>query len=39
MKWAGHMAFMVEERNVYSVLVEGPKERNHLEERSVDGRM
>jgi hypothetical protein len=39
MKWAGHVARMGEERNVYKVLVESQKERDHLKDQSVDGRM
>jgi hypothetical protein len=39
MRWAGHVAFMGEERKVYKVLVESPKERNHLEDQSVGGKM
>jgi hypothetical protein len=35
MKWAS----MGEERKVYKVLWESPKERDLLEERGVDGRM
>jgi hypothetical protein len=31
MRWAGHVARMGEERNVYKVLVGKPKERDHLE--------
>jgi hypothetical protein len=30
---------MVEERNVYRVLWESQKERDHLEDQGVDGRM
>jgi hypothetical protein len=30
---------MVEERKVYRVSVESPKERDHSEDRDVDGRM
>jgi hypothetical protein len=29
MRWAGHVAGMGEERKVYKVLVESPKERDH----------
>jgi hypothetical protein len=39
MRWAGHVARMGEGRKVYKVLVDSPKERNHLEDRGVDGRM
>jgi hypothetical protein len=38
MRWAGHVARMGGGRNVYRVLVEGPKERTHLEDQGVDGR-
>jgi predicted transglutaminase-like protease len=39
MMWAGHVARMGEERKVYKVLWEGPKERDHLENRGLDDRM
>jgi hypothetical protein len=39
MRWAGHVAGMGEERKVYEVLVESPKERDNSEDRGVDGRM
>jgi hypothetical protein len=39
MRWAGHVACMREERNVYKVLMESQKEREHLEDHGVDGRM
>jgi hypothetical protein len=39
MRWAGHVARMVEERNVYRVLVGKPEGINHLEDQGVDGRM
>jgi hypothetical protein len=39
MRWAVHVARMVEERKVYKVSVESPKERDHSEDRDVDGRM
>jgi hypothetical protein len=39
MRWAGHVARMGEERNVYTVLMESQKERNHLDDQGVDGRM
>jgi hypothetical protein len=38
MRWAGHVARMGEERKTYRVLV-GKKERDHLEDQGVDGRM
>jgi hypothetical protein len=37
-RWAGHVARMGEERKVYRVLVGKPKERDHSEDQSVDGR-
>jgi hypothetical protein len=39
MRWAGHMARMREERNVYKGLMAKPEERHHLEDQGVDGRM
>jgi hypothetical protein len=41
MRWAGHMARMGEERNVYRVLMESQKERetDHVEDQGIDGRM
>ena len=36
MRWAGHVARMGESRGVYSVFV---RERDHLEDPSVDGRI
>jgi hypothetical protein len=39
MRWAGHVARMGEGRNVYRVLVEKPKENDHLKDQDVDGRM
>jgi hypothetical protein len=36
--WAGHVARMREERNVYRVLMGKPKGKNHLEDQGVDGR-
>jgi len=38
-QWAGHVARMGEKRGVYRVLVGKPKENNHLEDLSVDGRI
>jgi hypothetical protein len=37
--WAGHVARMGEGRNVYRVSVGNPKERDHLKDQGVDGRM
>jgi hypothetical protein len=39
MRWAGACDTHGEERKVYKVFVERPKEREHSEDRSVDGRM
>jgi hypothetical protein len=39
MRWAGHVARMGEERKVYKVLVEKPKERDHLEDQGLGGKM
>jgi len=37
MKWAGHVARMGEERDVYRVLVRKPEGRNHWGDLGVDG--
>ena len=37
MRWAGHVARMVEERGVYRVLVGNRRERDHWGDLSVDG--
>jgi hypothetical protein len=39
MMWAGHVARMGEERTLYKVLVERPKERDHPEDQGVGGKM
>jgi hypothetical protein len=39
MWWAGHVACMGEERNVYRVLMGSQKKRDHLEIHGVDGRI
>jgi hypothetical protein len=39
MRWVGHVARIGEERKVYRVMWESPKERNHSEDRGVDGRI
>jgi hypothetical protein len=39
MRWAGHVARMGEERKVYKVWWESPKERDHLEDQGVGWRM
>jgi len=38
-QWVRHVARMGERRGVYRVLVVKPKEKNHLEDLSVDGRI
>jgi hypothetical protein len=37
MRWAGHVTGMGEEREVYKVWWESPKERDHLEDQGIDG--
>jgi hypothetical protein len=37
MRWAGHVACMGEERKVYRFWCGTSKERDHLEDRGVDG--
>jgi hypothetical protein len=39
MRWAGHVARMGEGRNVYRVSWESLKEKDHLKDQGVDGRM
>jgi len=39
MRWLGHLARMGDRRGVYRVLVEHLRERDHLEEPDVDGRI
>ena len=40
MRWAGHVAHMGNTRGAYRVLVEGGlRERGHLEDADVDGRI
>jgi len=39
MRWAGHVAQMGERRGVYRVLAGNPRERDHLEDPGVDGRI
>jgi hypothetical protein len=39
MRLAGHLARMGEGRKGYRVLVESPKEKDHLKDQGVDGRM
>jgi hypothetical protein len=37
MRWAGHVALMGEERKLFKVLWESPKERDHLEDQGIGG--
>jgi hypothetical protein len=37
MRWAGHVARMVETRNAYKILVGKPERKSHLEEQDVGG--
>jgi hypothetical protein len=39
MRWAGYVARMREERKMYKVLVGSPKERDHLEDQGLGGKM
>ena len=39
MKWAAHVARMVEKRGVHRVLGGNLRERDHLEDSGVDGRI
>ena len=39
MRWVGHVARMVERRNVYRVLVGNLKERDHVGDPRVNGRI
>jgi hypothetical protein len=39
MRLAGYVAHMGEGRNVYRVLVEKAKEKDHLKDQGADGRM
>jgi hypothetical protein len=39
MRWARHVAFIGQKRNASNILVENPKERDHLEDLDVDGRI
>jgi hypothetical protein len=39
MRWAGHVARMGEEGKVYKVWWESPKERDHVEDQGVGGKM
>jgi hypothetical protein len=37
MKWAGHVAHVVEMRNAYNILVGKPEGEIHLEDLGIDG--
>jgi hypothetical protein len=39
MRWPGNVSRMGEERKVYKVLMESPKEKDHLEDQGVGGKM
>jgi hypothetical protein len=39
MRWTGHVARMIEGRNVYRVLMGKPEGQDHLKHQGVDGRM
>jgi hypothetical protein len=39
MRWAGHVACMGAERNVYRVLMGKPEGKRYLEDHGIDGRM
>jgi len=39
MRWAGHVAHMGEGRGAYRILVEKPRERDHLGDPGIDGRI
>jgi len=39
MKWAGHVAPMVDGTDAYRDLVGRPKGKDHLEDLSIDGRI
>jgi hypothetical protein len=39
MRWAGHVARMGEERKLYKVWWESPKERDHMDDHVVGGKM
>ena len=39
MRWAGHVACMEDRRGAYMVLVQDLRERSHLEDLGIDGRI
>jgi hypothetical protein len=39
MRWLGHETYMGERRGVYRVLMGKPKERGHLIDPGIDGRI
>jgi hypothetical protein len=39
MRWAGHVAGMMDRRDAYRVLVGRPAGRNRLEDQDVNGRI
>jgi len=39
MRWAGHVARVGERRGVFRFLVENMRERDHLGDHGVDGRI
>jgi hypothetical protein len=39
MRWEGYVARMGEEKKLYKVLSENPKERDHREDQGVGGKM
>jgi len=39
MRWAGHVARMEEMRHAHRIFSSKPKEKGHLEDLSVDGRI
>jgi hypothetical protein len=38
-RWAEHVAHMGKRRNMYRVWWESPKEKDHLKDQGVDGRV
>jgi hypothetical protein len=39
MRWAGHILYMGEMKNVYKVVIDTPERENYLEDLGVDGRI